>query len=74
MSDEVNLIEELNWKLNESLLAHLKLGELKIGVIVVDNPPDLTSRISFLCEIKHWKTARRKMTEQLFVRTSTSAC
>ena len=28
ISDEVNLIEELNCELNESLLVHLKFGEL----------------------------------------------
>ena len=38
ISDEVNLIEELNCKLNESLLVHLKFGELKIALLVVYNP------------------------------------
>ena len=57
ISDEANLIEELNCKLNESLLVHLKFGELKIALLVVYNPPELTSRISFLSSIKHWKTS-----------------
>ena len=39
ISDEVNLIEELNCKLNESLLVHLKFGELKIALLVAHNPP-----------------------------------
>ena len=39
ISDEVNLIEELNCKVNESLLVHLKFGELKIALLVVYNPP-----------------------------------
>ena len=37
--DEVSLIEELNCGLDESLLAHLKIGELKIALLVVYNPP-----------------------------------
>ena len=64
ISDEVNLIEELNCKLNEKgLLVHLKFGELKIDILVVYNPPELTSRISFLSSIKHWKTSMKIMTE-----------
>ena len=37
--DEVSLIEELNSDLDESLLAHLKIGDLKIALLVVYNPP-----------------------------------
>ena len=38
MRDEVSLIEELNCDLDESLLAHLKIGDLKIALLVY-NPP-----------------------------------
>ena len=63
ISADVNLIEELNCTLNESLLAHLKFGELKIALLVVYNPPELTNRISFLRSIEHWKTSRKVVTE-----------
>ena len=39
INNEVTLIEELNCKSNESLLVHLKFGELKIALLVVYNPP-----------------------------------
>ena len=44
ISDEVNLIEELNCKLNESLLVHLKFGELKIALLVVCNHPKINKQ------------------------------
>ena len=39
INDEVTLIEELNCKLNETRLVHLKFGELRIAQLVVYNPP-----------------------------------
>ena len=47
ISDELNLIEELNCALNESPLFHLKFGELKVALLVVFSSPELTSRILF---------------------------
>ena len=63
INDEVKLIEELSCKLNESLWAQMKFGELKIALLVVYNPPELTSRILFLSSIKHWTTSMKVMTE-----------
>ena len=37
--DEVSLVEELNCDLDESVLAHLTIGDLKIALLVVYNPP-----------------------------------
>ena len=50
ISDEVNLIEELNCKLNESLLVHLKFEELKIALLVVYNPPRINKQ-NFIFEL-----------------------
>ena len=50
ISNEVNLIEELNCKLNESLLVHLKFGELKIALLVVYNPPRINKQ-NFIFEL-----------------------
>ena len=44
INDEVNLIEELNWYLHESRLVPSTFKELKIVLIVVYHPPELTSR------------------------------
>ena len=50
ISDEVILIEELNCKLNESLLFHLKFGELKVALLVVYNPPRINKQ-NFIFEL-----------------------
>ena len=51
INDEVNLIEELSCKLNENLLVHLKLGELKIALLEIDNPVR-TNKQNFVFELE----------------------
>ena len=63
ISDEVNFIEKLSCELKENSLVHLKFGDLKIALLVVYKPPELTSRILFLSSIKHWVTSTKVITE-----------
>ena len=50
ISDEMNLIEELNCELNESLLVQTKFGELKIALLVVYHTPR-TNKQNFIFEL-----------------------